>query len=188
VNGTNLQSLHCAVFPLFVLALIVSGRTYGATPTSAPAPVITVAPAVEDNQKVLHALVTIEEKPIKNVKLTFGVKRTFGLLSLGEDTTDDEGTAAVPFPRELPGNDRGEFEVVATIVSPESYANVTAVQWVPGGVAIRAPGTPTFPRALWGTYAPWPLAITVVVLIGAVWLTYVRVIGLILAIRKGGQS
>lgn len=158
------------------------------TTSTRPAPSIALAPAVEDGKKVIHALVTLDGKPLRDQKVQMQVRRTFGLLPVGEDTTDDEGTAAVPFPDKLPGNERGEFEVVATILGPADYAGASAAQVIPGGVPVIPPASPAFPRALWASRAPSPLYITILVLIGGVWLTYARVVALILAIRKGGRS
>ena len=176
---------------ILILACAMLGRTSAlaaSPPATRSAPSITLAPAVEDGKKVIHALVTLDGKPLRDQKVRLQVRRTFGLLPVGEDTTDEDGTAAVPFPEKLPGNARGEFEVVATILSPADYAGATADQVIAGGVPVIPPTSPTFPRALWASRSPSPLYVTIFVLLGGVWLTYARVVRLIFAIRKGGRS
>jgi hypothetical protein len=178
--------IHWCIAIIVMTCIQMDG--YAATPATQPAPSITLKPGVEDAMRVVLALVTLNGKPLKDLKVQLHVKRTFGLLPLGEDTTDDEGTAAVKFPEDLPGNERGELEVVATIVSAGPYSGFSTTEVVPGGVPATISTGPAFPRALWGARSPLPLYITIVVLIGAVWLTYARVVGHILAIRKGGRS
>jgi hypothetical protein len=177
--------------PLFLLPLVLmvgSVALAQTAPTTRPAPAIAIAPAVEEGRKVLHATVTLDGKPLRDVKVQFAVARTFGRLPIGDDTTDDDGVAAVDLPRALPGDERGELNVIATIASPAAYAGTSQAQSVPGGIPIVAPGKPTYPRALWAPHAPLPLLVSVLGAVGAVWFTYAVVVAQILAIRKEGRS
>jgi hypothetical protein len=153
-----------------------------------PATTIVIEPATEEGKKVLHATVTVDGKPLRDAKVQFGAARTFGVLTLGEDATDDDGVAAVSFPLDLPGNERGELNIIATITSPAAYAGARQAKIVSGVAAVVAPAQPTFPRALWAPRAPLPLLLSVLAAIGGVWITYAFVIAQVLAIRKGGRQ
>jgi hypothetical protein len=183
--------LLLTVFASVAAALAARAATADATATrraTRPAATIVIEPATEEGKKVLHATVTVDGKPLRDAKVQFGVARTFGVLTLGEDATDDDGVAAVSFPLDLPGNERGELNIIATITSPAAYTGTRQAKVVNGASAIVPPAHPTFPRALWAPRAPLPLLLSVLAAIGGVWITYAFVIAQVLAIRRGGRS
>jgi hypothetical protein len=185
------KRLLLAVFASVAAAL--AGRTVAAEvpatgPSTRPATTIVIEPATEEGKKVLHATVTVDGKPLRDAKVQFGVARTFGVLTLGEDATDDDGVAAVSFPLDVPGNEHGELNIIATITSPAAYAGARQAKVINGASAVVPPAQPTFPRALWAPRAPLPLLLTVLAAIGGVWITYAFVIAQVLAIRRGGRS
>lgn len=162
-----------------------------AQPTSLPAaavPLIVLKPAVEEGKQVLQALVTLAGKPVPDAKIRFGIRRTFGTLWLGEDTCDPDGIAAIAFPINLPGNERGELEATVTILGPQAWAGIEHAQWITGGRAVAPPSADSFSRALWAPHAPLPLIASILGAVGLVWCSYAFVLTQILAIRKGGRS
>ena len=86
-------------------------------PSTRPSAGIRIEAAVEEGKKVLHATVTVDGKPLRDAKVQFGAARTFGVLMLGEDATDDDGVAAVNYPQDLPGNARRYVEAVEAMTS-----------------------------------------------------------------------
>jgi hypothetical protein len=181
------------IIGLLLLSIVAAGAEAPApapatVPATVPTPSITLKPAVEEGKKVLQAVVMLDGKPLPDIKVRFGIVRTFGIAWLGEDSSDADGIAAIPFPQELPGNERGELEATANITSPAAWAGRQQMQWIPGGLAVIPPTNPAFPRALWSARTPLPLLASILGAVGAVWLTYAFVITQILAIRKGGRS
>ena len=169
-----------------ILALAAARGLWAAEPASAgPPPQIAVAAGTEEGKKVLVATVTRQGKPLENVRVAFGVKRTFGVMNVGQEDTLDDGTAAVPFPKGLPGGPQGELQIVAEIKAPAPYAGVRREATLPGGVVVAQENDP-FPAALWSPRAPLALVLTIVVLLGGVWLTYLYVVVQLVRIRKGG--
>jgi hypothetical protein len=158
--------------------------------TTAPAaiastqPTIALSTDIEDGKKMLQATVTLNGKPLENVALLYFVKRTFGNLPIGADTTLDDGTSAVSFPVELVGGPDGNLRIIVKIKSPDQYASVSATATYPAAVHVAA-GENAFPRALWAPDAPLPLMFSIFGIVGAVWLSYAFVVSRILAIRKG---
>ena len=183
----NLYSIYI-VSLLFPIAASMASAEAPATKPTGPTLSIVLRPAVEEGHKMLQAFVTLDGKPLPDIKVRFGIIRTFGTLWLGEDSSDVDGIAAIAFPQELPGNDRGELEVIGTVTSPAVYAGSQHSQWISGGLAIVAPTNPAFPRALWAPRAPLLLIVSILGAVGAVWITYAFVISQIIAIRNGGRS
>ena len=151
-----------------------------------PLPWVEITTDVEDGEKIILGTVTLSGKPMAGVKVSFFARRTFGLLPLGEEETLEDGTAAVPFPKRLPGGSGGDLDVVARITAPEEYRSVENTGKVAGGTVVRREADP-FPRALWAPRAPLSLVLTISLLLGAVWCVYGYVFVQLRAIRKGGD-
>ena len=97
-----------------------------AGPASRPAADVSLELVTEDGEKLLRAVVTSGGKPVENATVSFGVKRTFGTMKVGEDRTLDDGSAAVKFPSDLPGGPGGALDVVAQVEAPAEYAPARA--------------------------------------------------------------
>jgi len=172
------------------------GQTASATaPASAAAAALAVAAdvqvtlstAVEDGKKQLIATVKRGGKPVENATVSFGAKRTFGRLVLGTDVTLDDGTAAVPFPVDLPGDAQGNLELSAMVQGPLSQWGASASATLPGGRP-KEPPMDSFPRALWAPSAPVGLIAAIAVLVGGAWGAYLFVALQLIAIRKGASE
>lgn len=148
-------------------------------------PRIALQLTTEENKKTIVATVTAAQKPVKDAKVTFFVKRTFGNLEIGHDETLDDGTAAVLFPLDLPGGTKGQLQVVAVITDPPQYSN-TRTEEIFGGALVVPLQTENFPRALWAPQAPLALILTIGFIICVVWGTYIYVVVQLVRIRKGG--
>ncbi|MFA6043900.1 MAG: NrfD/PsrC family molybdoenzyme membrane anchor subunit, partial [Phycisphaerales bacterium] len=157
-----------------------------ATTETKAAPLASVALSVvtEDNRRMIVATVKREEKPVEGAKVLFRVRRTFGNLALGEETTLDDGTAAVPFPEGLPGDAAGALIVIGEVTAPAELALSRAEQSLSGGTpAARESGG--MPRALWAPRAPLGFIVAVGSIVGVVWLSYLFVLSLLWRIWKG---
>jgi len=178
---------------VLVAASATGARSAGAAekPTTAPTTQSSVKLSLdvvtEDGQKLIRAVFTSGGKPVENANVSFGVKRTFGTLLLGEDRTLDDGSAAVKFPADIPGGPTGTLEVIAQVTAPPQYASIRA-QSAFDGARKFIPDAQGLPRALWAPRAPYPLLIPIVLLLAGVWLAYAFVFIQVLAIRKGANK
>jgi hypothetical protein len=169
---------------LFIAWVLLISPWHAFAQTSRPA--IALTTDVEDGKKMIHALVTLNGKPIENVNLQYFVQRTFGNLPIGQDTTLDDGTSAVAFPTDLPGAPDGQLHVIVRITAPPQYSSISLSAAFPADVQ-PAPAD-AFPRALWAPNAPLALMLSIFVLLAGVWLSYLFVVSRILAIRSAGQQ
>lgn len=196
-----------AAAPVILAALILAtgARAQNTLPSAAsqPAPVpsqATVALSItsEAGKRMLVAAVTADGKPVESAKVRFGVHRTFGRLILGEDTTLDDGTAAVAFPEGLPGDSSGGLKLSAEVTAPADLAGRRAellvnlpplLNTAPGeashgvgeGAALAPNGTP---RTLWSSRPPAVLLATVGGTVVVVWSLYAFVVSLLCRIWK----
>jgi hypothetical protein len=157
------------------------------TPTTQPKAQISLALVTEEGKQLIRAIVVANGKPVENATVSFGVRRTFGTLVLGEDKTLDDGSAAVSFPKDLPGGPKGQLQVVAEIKSPATFASIRTEATFDGARRLDV-NADSLPRALWAPRAPYALIIPIVLLLAGVWATYAFVFVQVLAIRKGAKS
>lgn len=132
--------------------------------------VIELTRTTEDKQEMLVAKVTANGLPVKGATVAFSVRRTFGLMTLGEDQTLDDGTAAVAFPTALPGDAKGELTFRVALRSPPELDGSAADVKLAGAPARPWPSVP--PRALWSSRVPLAIPVTIALLLLCVWSTY----------------
>lgn len=188
------MKLSRAIFGMVICAtvLIASAARAGAGPATQagaatqPAGQLSLDVVTEEGQKLIRATLTAGGKPVEDATISFGVRRTFGVLVLGQDKTLDDGTAAVPFPADLPGSAEGVLKVVAKVTAPAAFASVEKEASFGGAVKVDTASHP-LPRALWSPHAPVELIIPIVVLLAGVWSTYAFAIAQIIAIKKGAK-
>lgn len=125
----------------------------------------------EDGKPELIATVMSDGSPLPNAQVAFLLRRSFGDLALGQDTTLDDGTAAAPFPAQLGADPDGTWTVRIVLTSPAAFADQTRTLRLEAPSA-PAPRNPAAPRALWARAAPWPLILLVLALTGAAWSAY----------------
>ena len=171
--------------PIPVIAMLLLAFA-GRVLAQSTQPTIGLSVGSEEGKKVIRAVVTLNGKPVENAVLRYSVQRTFGELSIGEDTTLDDGTSAVAFPSDLPGTSDGKLHLTVRIKSPAQFASVSATAAC-GADCPPAAAAVEFPRALWAPNAPLSLLLCIFVLLAGVWLSYLFVVGRILAIRNGGK-
>ncbi|HEU4786590.1 MAG TPA: NrfD/PsrC family molybdoenzyme membrane anchor subunit, partial [Gemmatimonadaceae bacterium] len=156
------------------------------TPASANAQ-IALARSTEDGQDMLVGTVTSNGRPLAGVTVAFSVARTFGNMTLGSDQTLSDGSAAVPFPKGLPGDSSGRLRVLATVQSPSELAGRNATVTMPGGIPTHVTKE-SQPRALWSARPPLPMIATIFGLLLCVWSTYAFVVGQLIAMSHVKQE
>ena len=158
------------------------------TPTEPGARVELVKEIVAGEDRLV-ATVTVAGQPLKGARVAFSVQRAFSPLTLGEDTTLADGRASVAIDSTLPTGVSGKLAVVATIVSPDKFADVQGRALVPG-YRIYPAGTPApgVPRALWSSRPPLLIVGTIAFLATIVWTTYSFVVSQLVAIKRNAPE
>jgi len=172
---------------VLLLGFVVAPRSTAAAETARDQPVIALARGEEDGKKVIVATVTAGGRPLEGVRVAVRVERSFGLLTLGEDETLDDGTVAVPFPSDLPGGPNGTLAVIAQIKAPAAYASLHTRSTIGGAIAVK-PEVAAVPRALWAPKTPLAVIFTIGTLLTIVWTTYSYVIAQLIQIKKGANT
>lgn len=166
-----------------VAALLLPAVLVAQAPApAAPAPAVELFEETEGTERLLIAEVTRGGQPVEGVRVEFLVRRTFGLMSLGEDITIDDGSAGVDFPAGLAGDTAGKLDIVARLLPAEEFAGVEARLAADGERVARA-GDP-FPRALWSPRVPVGMMATIAALLAVVWGTYAYVVRKLMRIRQ----
>jgi len=132
--------------------------------------------------------------PAADVEMKVGVQRLGGVLSAGDEetyTTDSSGTATMEFTKDsLPGDQKGNFVLVAKIQDNDLYGNLIVEKTVPWGIAVK-PDTSFFEqRTLWTTRFRTPIWLLIMaysIFIG-VWGTIIYLITQIVKIKKLGLA
>ena len=151
---------------------------------AAESPVISLSSNIEDGKVMLVATVTAVGKPVENAKVAFFAQRTFGQIALGTEATLDDGTAAVPFPSTLPGDENGRLKLSADLAGQPKGAERIHTEGTFAGGKPFSPESLAFPRALWAPRAPWILLATIAALVGVVWGAFGYVVFQLNCIRK----
>jgi len=132
--------------------------------------------------------------PAKDVEMKVGVARAGGILSAGDEqtyTTDSSGITTVPFKRDsLPGDQYGNFVLVAKVEDNELYGNLLVEKKVPWGIVVKSGNNFFDQRTLWSTRfrTPWWLLFLAYSIVTAVWGTIIFLILQIVKIKKLGAK
>jgi hypothetical protein len=132
--------------------------------------------------------------PAKEVEMKIGVNRSASILSAGDEdtyTTDSTGTTAVEFKKiNLPGDQHGNFVLVAKVEDNELYGNLLVEKTVPWGIAIKEDKTFFDQRTLWSTRFRTPkwLLFMAYSIIGTVWSVIIYLVFQIIKIKKLGKE
>ena len=114
-----------------------------------------------------HTVENGREVPVSGETVSIFVPRMFSNLPVGDLTLDDEGTASLEFPSDIPGGKEGNLEIVAAITDNSTYNNVENRQVIHWGIPTDY--LPTSHRALWTQRAPRWMIYTLSVLLAGVW-------------------
>ena len=183
-------SRHTSLAPAALTILLIAGALISVVPwarasaqVQKPVPRIELTRSMVDSQDVLVAKVSTNGRAVVHAVVEFSVTRTFGVMTLGQDTTRDDGTARVGFPVGLPGDARGELKFRVTIESPSDLIG-PPLEVVLAGGAPRVAFIDNVPRALWSSRAPLPMVATIIFLLLCVWITYAFVVIQLVAMHR----
>ena len=126
----------------------------------------------EEGHSITAKLVSSDNEPIAEESLNVGLKRLFGIMSLGEEdsyTTDEDGTVEVEIDKGLTGiNGKLNFQVI--IDESETYGTVIANVYGDFGVPIVDKSTFN-QRTMWSPPSKTPIFLLIVpnIIIISIW-------------------
>ena len=135
-----------------------------------------------DSQDFLVARVTENGHVVPNAVVEFSVRRTFGFLVLGQETTGNAGMAMIRFPVGLPADSQREL-LVRVVVQSSTNPAATVLEQKVAGNAPRVAEKGRTSRALWSSRAPLAMVATIIALLACVWGTYAFVVGQLVMMR-----
>ena len=151
-----------------------------------------------DGVRSINVSVAFEENnewiPANEVEMKIGVARSRGILTGGEDetyTTDSTGTVSVEFVKgTLPGDEKGNFIIVAKVEDNEQFGNLLVEKIVPWGVPVIIENNFFDQRTLWSTRdrSPWWLLLMAYSIIIGVWGTIIYLVIQLIKIKKLGTA
>ena len=148
--------------------------------------IIALQMSANDSMHIITATVTdaSTKAPLKGVAIVFYLKRTFGLMKVGEEaTTDTTGIASAEFSIKTPGNDAARTLLVIARVEDNEVVNDTSFQ-VLAKAKVPFPTDKVIPESLKGAHAPWWLIISFWGALGTIYGLFLYVAILIYKIKK----
>lgn len=128
-----------------------------------------------------------KEIPVANEIILIYVPRMFSLLPVGELTLDENGTASIEFPADLPGDKDGKLTVIARFEENMIYGNVEKRETLNWGLPTDY-SVPVTHRALWTKTAPKWMIYTLSILLAGVWGHYLFAIISLIRIRNNAKK
>lgn len=141
----------------------------------------------EGDGNVCKAVVTSQDKPVKDVTVKLFVQRLFGLLPVGDGiATDENGVAAFNFPKDIPCDNNCKIGVIAKIEDDEKFGNVLAKGEVDWGVKREISKTEIVERSLSASRERAPIYFMVAsdLIIVAIWGTLIYIIFQVFKIKR----
>ncbi len=128
-------------------------------------------------------LSTGSEKPLSETDLVIYVKRMINPLKIAEGKTDSTGEAELEIPSKLPGDSKGNIELIARLDDNEDYGTLEASTVQSWGTKISDTVT-DLPRSLYSTHPPIWMLVTFIILVTVVWGHYIVIIYELFRLRK----
>lgn len=141
-----------------------------------------------DSNKIIASATNKNGEPIDELDLYFYVKRTFSNLPVGDvfNTTDENGTVQVEFPKDLPGDHEGNVTILVKIKESDLYNDLTIETTKNWGISTPQLDQLKEKRSLWGAAAnaPIPLVLSVSIMIISIWFIICYIIYILFKISK----
>ncbi len=140
-----------------------------------------------DTTRICTALVTAGGKPVQEKEVHFYIKRMYSLLPVGSAVeTDTSGTAIMEYPLDMPGDERGQYTVVAKIEDDDTFGTVEEAAEVKWGVSPAGEHNRWEHRSLSASreHAPTYLILVSNLIIAVIWGVLLYVVIQVFRIRK----
>jgi hypothetical protein len=128
-------------------------------------------------------LSTGSEKPMVETDLAIYVKRMINPLKIAEGKTDSSGEAEIEIPSKLPGDSKGNIELIARLDDNEDYGTLEASTVQTWGTKV-SDTVSDLPRSLFSTHPPIWMLVTFIILVTVVWGHYIVIIYELFRLRK----
>ena len=140
-----------------------------------------------DSVNVCKALVTSDEKGVKDVSVKLFVHRLFGLLPVGEAvSTDENGIAIFKFPSDIPAESNGKLSVIAKVEDDDNYGSLDAKGEINWGIVKNLSGSEKMERSLSASRerAPIYFMVTSDLIILGIWGTLIYIVFQVFKIKR----
>lgn len=127
-----------------------------------------------------------KEVPAAGELVMIYVPRMFSLLPIGEASLDDQGSASIEFPPDLPGGKKGEVTIISKIEEHPDFGNIEKREIINWGIPTEY-SVPDTHRALWTKTPPTWMIITLSILLTGVWGHYIFAIVSLILIKKDAK-
>lgn len=173
-----------------VISLLLSSLPLSAQEESdKPIGVISMEATLNDSAYIVAATAkeALTDQAIAGAELVFYVERTFGLLQVGEGTTDSLGAVRVEFKADIPpGDSSGKIIIVAKASDTDAMADTSAQITAPSRLAFP-PDVPV-PRSMVGPRAPVWLIASFASVMAIVWGLFGYVVFLLYKINRSSAT
>lgn len=178
-----------STFSMVIFLLLSSLPLSAQEEEDKPIGVISMEATLNDSAYIVSATAKEAQsgRAIAAAELVFYVQRTFGLLQVGEGTTDSLGTVGVEFKADIPpGDSSGKIIIVAKASDTDAMADTSAQITAPSRLAFP-PDVPV-PRSMKGAHAPaWLIASFASVMV-IVWGLFGYVVFLLYKIKRNSAT
>ncbi len=148
---------------------------------------IVLEPIEEDSSRAMQITLLSGDEAVPDEDVSLFVNRMFSRLKVGEATTDEDGTATINVPMDLPGDAEGKLEIIALLEDHDDFGSVRSIMTPAWGDPV-SDLSEKLPRALWSPYPPMWMIITFLVLMVAVWGHYVIIFLKLQKVKKEGKA
>ena len=128
-----------------------------------------------------------KEIPVSGETVMIYVPRMFSLLPVGEASLDENGTASLEFPPDIPGDNEGNLTIISKFEEHPVFGNVEVKVVKKWGVPVLN-SAPIAHRALWTKTAPMWMIITLSILLTGVWGHYLFAIISLIRIKRESKK
>jgi len=128
-----------------------------------------------------------KEIPVSGEIVMIYVPRMFSLLPVGEASLDENGTASLEFPPDIPGDNEGNLTIISKFEEHPVFGNVEVKVVKKWGVPVLN-SAPIAHRALWTKTAPMWMIITLSILLTGVWGHYLFAIISLIRIKRESKK
>lgn len=176
-------------FGMVIFLLLSSFPISAQEENDKPVGVISIEAILNDSAYIVaaNAKEVASGQAIAAAELVFYVQRTFGLLQVGEGTTDSLGTVRVEFIADIPpGDSSGRIIIVAKASDTDAMADTSAQISAPSRL-VFPPDVPV-PRSMKGAHAPAWLIASFASTMAVVWGLFGYVVLLLYKIKRSRSS
>jgi len=128
-----------------------------------------------------------KDVPVSGEVVMLYVPRMFSLLPVAEAPLDDNGTAYIEFPSDIPGDAEGNITVISKFEEHPDFGNVERRVVIKWGVSF-VNTSPAAHRALWTKTPPWWMIITLSILLIGVWGHYLFAVISLIRIKRESEK